>query len=152
MYAANSPSNNGAEGYLNIGYQSLKNKLKPDTYYTFSFYAKGTEGSGVENDGTKYNFKARVTTYVYPNVGSELADNAHTFALTSEWKRYSYTFKTTSNLNIEANHGCLFRLVKTVENGTTYYSDAYVCMPKIEEGTMATDWETNADDMKSYIT
>ena len=152
LYAANSPSNNGAEGYLNIGYQSLKNKLKPDTYYTFSFYAKGTEGSSVENDGTKYNFKARVTTYVYPNVGSELADNAHTFALTSEWKRYSYTFRTTSNLNVEANHGCLFRLVKTVENGTTYYSDAYVCMPKIEEGTMATDWESNADDMKSYIT
>ncbi len=152
LYAGNSPSNNGAEGYLNIGYQSLKNKLKPDTYYTFSFYAKGSEGSSVENDGTSYRFKARVTTYVYPNVGSEVADNAHTFALTSEWKRYSYTFKTTSNLNVEANHGCLFRLLKTVENGTTYYSDAFVCMPKIEEGTMATDWETNADDMKSYIT
>jgi hypothetical protein len=91
-------------------------------------------------------------TYVYPNVGSVVADNAHTFNLTDKWQRYSYTFKTKDALDESATYGYLFRLGKTVENGTTYYSCAYICMPKLEEGTVATDWDTTDADMKSYVT
>ena len=151
VYHTNNPANNGSEGYLNIAYQSLKDKLKPDTEYTFSFYAKGSNGSGRDSNGTSYDYKARIATYVYPNVGAEVADNARIFTLTNDWKRYSYTFKTKSSLDITSNHGCLFRLIKTTDGGT-YYSNAWICMPKLEEGNMATAWDTTDVDMKSYVT
>ena len=89
---------------------------------------------------------------MYPNVGSVVADNAHTFTLTDKWQRYSYTFKTKDALDESANYGYLFRLGKTIENGVTYYSNAYICMPKLEEGTVATAWDTTDADMKSYVT
>jgi hypothetical protein len=151
IHKINNPSNNGSSGYLDIAEQSLQYKLKPDTYYTFSFYAKGYDGGSSVN-GTSYNYKGRVTTYVYPNVGSELADNVRTFTLTNQYKRYYYTFKTRTDLEESGSYSCLFRLRSTVENGTTYYSNAFICMPKLEEGTMATAWDTNDADMKSYVT
>ena len=151
IHAISNPTNSATYGYLDIAQQSLKYKLKANTNYTFSFYAKGFDGTGTDN-GSSFNYKGRITTYVYPNVGAAIADNAHTFTLTDKWERYSYTFKTVDALDVGANHSCLFRLIKTVENGTTYYSNAYICMPKIEEGTMATAWDTTDADMKSYIT
>ena len=151
IHHINTPSNNGSEGYLDMAQQKLTYKLKPDTYYTFSFYAKGSNGV-ISDNGTNCNYKGRITTYVYPNVGSEVADNAHSFTLTNEYKRYSYTFKTKADLDEAGNYYCLFRLIKTEENGVSYYSNAYICMPKLEEGTMATAWETNEADMKSYVT
>ena len=151
IHAISNPTNSATYGYLDIAQQSLKYKLKANTNYTFSFYAKGFNGTGTDN-GSSFNYKGRIATYVYPNVGSEKADNAHTFTLTDKWERYSYTFKTVDALDVGANHSCLFRLIKTVENGTTYFSNAYICMPKIEEGTMATAWDTTDADMKSYIT
>jgi hypothetical protein len=151
IHAISNPTNSATYGYLDIAQQSLKYKLKANTNYTFSFYAKGFDGTGTDN-GSSFNYKGRIATYVYPNVGSEKADNAHTFTLTDKWERYSYTFKTVDALDVGANHSCLFRLIKTVENGTTYFSNAYICMPKIEEGTMATAWDTTDADMKSYIT
>ncbi len=152
VYQTSNPANNGSEGYLNIAYQSLKDKLKPDTYYTFSFYAKGANGVGRDSNGTSYDYKGRIATYVYPNVGADVADNAKIFQLTNDWQRYSYTFRTKSDLDISSNHGCLFRLLKTTENGLTYYSNAWICMPKLEEGNLATAWDTTDVDMKSYVT
>lgn len=152
LHLTSNAVNNGSAGYLDFVEQTLTYKLKPDTFYTFSFYAKGTDGTGTDSKGASFNYKGRITTYVYPEVGTEIADNMHTFNLTGEWKRYSYTFKTVADLDESRNLGYLFRLIKTTENGTAYYSNAYICMPKLEEGTVATAWCTTDIDMKSYIT
>ena len=151
IHAISNPTNSGTSQYLDIAQQLLKYKLKAGTNYTFSFYAKGLSGTGTDN-GTSFSYKGRVTTYVYPNVGAEIADNAHYFTLSNEWERYSYTFRTRDDLDESGTYNYLFRLGSSVENGVRYYSGAYICMPKLEEGTMATDWNTTADDMKSYIT
>lgn len=151
IHAIANPTNSGTYQYLDIAQQLLKYKLKAGTNYTFSFYAKGLSGTGTDN-GTSFSYKGRVTTYVYPNVGAEIADNAHYFTLSDEWERYSYTFKTKDDLDESGTYNYLFRLGSSVENGVRYYSGAYICMPKLEEGTMATDWNTTTDDMKSYIT
>ena len=145
------PSTVNSDNYLDLAQQEITLKLEPDTYYTLSFYAKGANGQGIDNGGI-YRYKGRVTTFVYPEVGTEYADNHHTFTTTSKWQRYSYTFKTLSTVSPTNTYRVLFRLIAdTTSNNVTYYSNTYICMPKLEEGTMATAWDSNNVDMKSYI-
>ena len=89
---------------------------------------------------------------MYPNVGADIADNAHTFMLTSKYQRYSYTFRTKADLDTTATYRLLFRLISEETSTYTYYSNAYICMPKLEEGNMATSWDTSEGDIKSIIT
>ena len=152
VHLISKPSTVNSGGYIDLAEQPITLKLEPDTYYTLSFYAKGANGL-VFDSGTSYRYKGRVTTYVYPDVGTELTDNAHTFTTTSKWQRYSYTFKTLSTVSPTNTYKVLFRLITdTSTNNVTYYSNTYICMPKLEEGTMATAWDTSEEDMKSYIT
>ena len=159
IHAISKPINVTANGYLNIAEQNLVYKLLPDTEYTLSFYAKGTNGSSSYTQGGVrylYRYKGRVTVYVYPDVVAEVSNNMKTFTTNSNWKRYSYTFKTKSDLDTSGTYIILFRLISDetlTSNGTvTYYSNTYVCMPKLEEGNMATAWDASEDDVKSLIT
>lgn len=146
------PSTVNSDGYFDLAEQEITLKLEPDTYYTLSFYAKGANGIGVDT-GSVFKYKGRVTTFVYPEVGAEIADNHHTFTTTSKWQRYSYTFKTLSTVSPSNTYKVLFRLITdTSSNNVTYYSNTYICMPKLEEGTMATAWDSSEEDVKSYIT
>lgn len=151
IHAISKPSNVTQQGYLELAQQQLVYKLEPDKEYTFSFYAKGSNGISTDQ-GNTYRYKARVTTYVYPNVGAEVSDNFHTFMLTNKYQRYSYTFKTKADLDTTATYKLLFRLISEQTDTYTYYSNAYVCMPKLEEGNMATSWDTSEGDIKSIIT
>ena len=151
IHAISKPSNVNQYGCLELAEQYLEYKLEPNKEYTFSFYAKGSYGISTDQ-GYAYRYKGRVTTYVYPNVGAEIADNAHTFMLSNKYQRYSYTFKTKADLDTTATFRLLFRLISEETSTYTYYSNAYICMPKLEEGNMATSWDTSEGDMKSIIT
>ena len=151
IHAISKPSNVGTYGYLELAEQQLKYKLEPDKEYTFSFYAKGSNGTSTDQ-GNTYRYKGRITTYVYPNVGAVVSDNANTFMLTSKYQRYSYTFRTKADLDTTATYRLLFRLISEETDTYTYYSNAYICMPKLEEGNMATAWDTSEGDVKSIIT
>jgi hypothetical protein len=72
--------------------------------------------------------------------------------LTSKYQRYSYTFRTKADLDTTATYRLLFRLISEETDTYTYYSNAYICMPKLEEGNMATAWDTSEGDVKSIIT
>lgn len=148
VHAISNLTNVTDKGYLDLAQQIITNKLEPDTYYTFSFYAKGA--NGVTGDGTKY--KGRITTYVYPDVGADLADNGHTFITNGKWQRYSYTFKTRSSVSPSNSYNVLFRLPSEAVGANTYFSNTYICMPKLEEGTIPTAWDISGTDMKSFIT
>ena len=141
------PYNVNENGYFDLAQQTITN-LEPDTYYTFSFYAKGV--NGVTADKIKY--KGRVSTYVYPDVGAEIADNYHIFQTNSNWQRYYHTFKTRSTVSPKNKYNLLFRLISDTIGDTTYYSNTYISMPKLEEGTMPTAWDVSGEDVKSFIT
>ena len=121
-----------------------KEDFKPSTTYTFSFYAKG--------NGT-------IRTHIYPSLidtsvdvlvdgraTKPAADGAYDWNLTNEWVRHTYTFTTKSSIT-EGQH-VLFRLFSR--------NSADICLPKLEEGSIATPWtpsfsELTAEDYPSYI-
>ena len=122
-----------------------KERLKPSTTYTFSFYARG---------------KGIVKTFVHPSLVDTSSDNSYvdgkptklygngeySWTLTDEWVRHTYTFTTKSS--ITEDQYILFRLPTG--------SSVDICLPKLEEGPIATPWmpsfsELTAEDYPSYI-
>ena len=88
----------------------------------------------------------KLTSYVYPSLidtsavqvidgvinNSHPADGYNPVALTDEFVKHTFTFKTKQTLPSESNY-VLFRLPIAC-NG------AQICMPKLERGVFATDW------------
>ena len=114
--------------------------IQPNRWYTLSFYAKATtEGS-------------KVWSFVYPSCcdttagmvvdgvqkGASPSDASVLWTLTETFVRHSVTFKTKSAIN--AAQYVLFRLPADSH-------DVIICMPKLEEGTQATEWTTNDADV-----
>ena len=122
-----------------------KERFKPSTTYTFSFYLKG---------------KGTVKTYIHPSLidtssnksfadGKVIKpnqDGGYDWSLTNEWVRHTYTFTTKSS--ITEDQYILFRLPTG--------SSVDICVPKLEEGTIDTPWmpsfsEATAENYPSYI-
>ncbi|MCT3305700.1 hypothetical protein EFP30_04630 [Lactiplantibacillus pentosus] len=103
--------------------------LQPSTTYTASFYAKGT--------GT-FRF------YCYPGVAEGASDTITLIKLTSEYKLYTITFTTVSNLS--GNKNLLLRQDYTPSDTDENTVEAYIYGLKLEKGSIATDWCTNPAD------
>ena len=71
--------------------------------------------------------------------GSSPTDNNAVWQLTEVWTRHTLTFKTRSSIPSKVQ-SFLMRMAE-------HSNDVYVCMPKIEQGTMATDYCTNDSDV-----
>jgi hypothetical protein len=126
--------------YQDIRYQNTL--LLPDTEYTLSFYAKGS---------------GHLVTYVFPNalgqiimtngcpewVGSKPTDGHCEYPLSSEWKRYFVTFRTTDDTTQLSPSGTsktvLFRVLKGP-------NEAYICGAKLEKGNVHSDWSPAPED------
>ena len=115
-----------------------KKAIQPNRWYTLSFYAKtNTEGS-------------KVWSFVYPSCcdttagmvvdgvqqGASPSDASVEWTLTETFVRHVVTFKTKG---FNKDQYVLFRLPADSH-------DCLICMPKLEEGTQATEWTTHADD------
>lgn len=114
--------------------------IQPNRWYTLSFYAK------TETEGSK------VWSFVYPSCcdttagmvvdgvqkGASPDDASVLWTLTEAFVRHSVTFKTKAAIN--AAQYVLFRLPADSK-------DCIICMPKLEEGTQATEWTTNDADI-----
>lgn len=117
-----------------------KKAIQPNRWYTLSFYAK------TETEGSK------VWSFVYPSCcdttagmmvdgvqkGASPSDASVEWTLTETFVRHSVTFMTKKAIN-DAQY-VLFRLPADSH-------DCLICMPKLEEGTQATEWTTNASDI-----
>lgn len=100
-----------------------------------------------------------LTTYIYPTAvdtntkmivdGTEKAatptDLGVSWALTSQWKRHTVTFKTKSSLNSD-EQAVLFRLQPTPNEEA--YREVWICMPKLESGMFATGFVDGIDDLR----
>lgn len=133
-----------------IIYQTATDGIKKITtsqWYTFSFYVKGyTSGYG------------NLSTYIYPSCidtnqafyidgvlqSSTPSDGAVNWKvkITTSWVRHSVTFRTKSSISTEQK--VLFRLIP--ESSNTSYNQVWLCMPKLERNSMATEWIENSDD------
>lgn len=113
------------------------NRVLPSHWYTLSFYVKGSR---------------KITTYVYPDfvdtsVGCYLdgvysryaaPDGSNVWGLTDGWERHTYTFKSKPSFPDNGTQNVLWRLYKG--------NEAYVCMPKLERGTIATPYSIAPED------
>lgn len=100
-----------------------------------------------------------LTTFIYPTAvdtntkmivdGTEKAatpsDLGVSWALTSEWKRHTVTFKTKSYINSD-EQAVLFRLQPTPNEEA--YREVWICMPKLESGMFATGFVDGIDDLR----
>lgn len=66
--------------------------------------------------------------------------------LSSEWKRHTLTFKTKATLPSTDQQYVLFRLPPALHE--QLYSNAYICMPKLESGMFATGFIDGLSDLK----
>ena len=98
-------------------------KLENSFQYTASFWAKA------DNAGDKAH------TELWGSVGGT------DFVLTTDWVRYSAVVTSYSDANTNASHAwCYFG----VPNGNK--GNVYIALPKLEKGSLATDWCPNPAD------
>jgi len=137
--------------YKEILAQSLANKLKPNTWYTLSYWLK----CNIVNN-------ASVRVFVYPftmdSAGFYLADGNivsymaggmdfyHGHASSMAWTKCVVKFRTPSTL--PSYSWVLWRL--QCDNSGDQ-AEMWLTMPKIEEGDCATEWMDNVEDRQGKI-
>ena len=140
------PYQSGVE-YIDVARQSMKGKLKTNTWYTISFYAA---------NGSDFS------TYVYPNVGdttsTKFVDGSANSALsadcnhrwsnnTTEWTKHKMSFKTGVSFTNESD---IYFLIRSWKNSYNY-GLIDITELKLEEGQTATAWGQSDHDWESKI-
>lgn len=132
--------NSAGTTYVDIATWTNTVDIKANTYYTLSFYAKGsgnfdsylyggsggTVASGVSSEGTS----------------TAASDGAIRHKLTSDWKYYWITWKTSSTASGLKN--CISMRVIAGSKG-------YICGCKLEESNVPSDWSPSPDDVDAAI-
>lgn len=136
-------SNSG--GYNDVLSWNSKLELETNTYYTLSFFAKGS---------------GKLTNYLYHGGGGCCASGSNSYGnrttnldgridlyLTSSWKRYWVTWKTSSTASNLTG-------MQSVIIGRLSASGSYVYLaaPKFEKGNTPTDWSPHPEDAEAKIT
>jgi hypothetical protein len=104
------------------------NRVLPSQWYTLSFYAKGV---GKMTTYVSGGFVDTASCYVDGvKSGHATNDGSNVWDLTDDWTRHTYTIKSKSSLPATGVKNVLWRLFKG--------NEAYICMPKLETGTLAT--------------
>lgn len=135
------PSLDGTVGFYYAAADILKSieKIKSDTTYTLSFWAKYNEAADAVNNFTAKVISAGNATVVYDN------GRCTTPKLSPSWQRYILTFKLTGTISD-------FRL-KFAFGGckTTDVSAFRLSSLKLEEGNVATDWSPSSEDIDQSV-
>lgn len=129
--------NSAGTTYSDVVYYTSAIDVEANTYYTLSFYAKGS-GS--------------LTSYFYPsNVASGMssegktttaADGSISHTLTTDWKRYWITWKTSSTTT---------GLKNVLPMRLSAKSKGYICGIMFSKGNVAIDWNSATEDVQEDI-
>ena len=139
--------------------QNVLGKLKPDTWYTFSFYTYASQSFlfCIHNikSGTYKKIYADDTVYVDGEVRTGLNDHNDVEILapgggTLNGERHYITFKTKSSSEIASDLNS-----DSLAIGWYFYNNSasearyfVLCMPKLEEGRNVSAYMPNEDDLK----
>lgn len=133
-----------ANGERDVLEQSVAGRMKPNTWYTLSYYARLTQDlNGVH-----------IQTFVYPSTSavpslavadgeayiSQRADGYHVIDATdgvTEWRRHSLTFRTPASL--PADYKVLWRIVNPY--GSNQTRTIQICAPMLNETEQLFDWQ-----------
>ena len=107
--------------------QNVRQKLLPDTTYTYSVWVKTSEGMS----------NARIIVYPAPYIEQQI-DYEHG----GEWTRHVITFTTGQNVT-EEQYVYLRLNTQTDPNATVWFA-----APKLEIGDTPTEWTTSENDRK----
>ena len=107
--------------------QNVRERILPDTTYTYSVWVKTSEGMS----------NARIIVYPAPHIEQQI-DHEHG----GEWTRHAITF--TTGLNFAEGQYVYLRLcTQTNPNATVWFA-----APKLEIGDTPTEWTTSENDRK----
>lgn len=129
IFKNNSSGSNYVDMLRQIIYGDGVQRIMPSTWYTLSFWLKG---SGTANSFVYPSCVDTAAGCYRDGTFAEVAatDGNMSVAATNTWTRHTFTFKTVANL--EATQYVLFR----AQPGATVYLSAM----KLEMGQKATDW------------
>lgn len=108
--------------------QNVRERLLPNTTYTYSVWVKTTEGMS----------NARIIVYPAPHIEQKI-DYEHG----GEWTRHAITFTTGQNIAAEGQHVYLRLGTQTNPNAAVWFA-----APKLEIGDTPTEWTTSENDRK----
>lgn len=119
--------------------------VEENQWYTLSFYAKADSLLQTVQSSTFIHPSIVDTTVqclINGNPTTPTTNGRSDLTPTTNWLRYSYTFKTNSTFTQEDQY-ILFR----VQSG----GSIHISKPKLEKGVIATDWNYSPQDMTGYI-
>lgn len=108
--------------------QNVRERILPDTTYTYSVWVKTSEGMS----------NARIIVYPAPHIEQQI-DHEHG----GEWTRHAITFTTGLNLAAEGQYVYLRLCTQTDPNAAVWFA-----APKLEIGDTPTEWTTSENDRK----
>jgi len=136
-------------------YQSLLGKLKANTWYTLSFNAFIANGGGnlivsLYNlfGGTRTNIFGNGLKVILDGEDYQVSNDGNNDVLiTGGWdgKRHTITFLTNGSISTETLN---LQFYQAYGSGTGNHSIACICMPKLEEGRMATAYMPHESDLE----
>lgn len=133
-----------ADGFTDVLQQPIydpaltTNRVSPSRWYTLLFYAKGV------GQMISYVYGSFVDSYAGGYIdgakeGYMAGDGSNVWDLTDGWTRHTYTFKSKSSFPTTEVQNVLWRLFKG--------NEAYICMQKLDAGTLATPWNPAPEDV-----
>lgn len=142
-YMTFTPKTTGAYKLMSYMYDNTEPRTGTVTVYTYSI-----------------TDSIDITTYIYPTAvdtstkmivdgierGSPPSDLGVSWALTSQWKRHTVTFKTKRSLSTTEAQNVLFRFQPAPNEEA--FRQAWICMPKLESGMFATGFVDGINDLR----
>jgi len=142
-YMTFTPKTTGAYKLMSYMYDSTAPRTGTVTVYTYSI-----------------TDSLDLTTYIYPTAvdtntkmivdgveqGNTPTDLGVSWALTSQWKKHTVTFKTKASIPSSDAQQVLFRFQPTPNEEA--YRQVWICMPKLENGMFATGFVDGIDDLR----
>lgn len=140
-------------------YSESVKKIKPDNWYTLSFWMKGTSdtlGDTVSSSKPCRLDISSLNRYMDTDSGVKMyVDGEEKPASTSvsfkpaadgSWTYHTFTFKTKSTLSLSSSSDAMMFAINMYTRLTL--DNFQVCMPKLELGRMATPYDQQADSVK----
>ena len=116
-----------------VSYTIDKNKLQPNTWYTYSFYVKKLDEGNVNQ--ISFHIYSMISEGISTDgiEGTQISGSGRSFKVTNSWTRHYITFKTVSDLsNMVVPGGTSKVTYGRIDHGAKQSLRYAIAMPKLE--------------------